>query len=238
MIHSLHGPVLLDDAFGALLSFYLTLMLQYVERPIVCGSKIEYGIPFFDDLDATEKAIVLHRITYGMFDPESSLLGENAYHAAALAALENFAKTTIDTEIQTRFWSAKKYGKEDRGNRALIISAFQTRYPYDRCPSVESTDTLIFVQMIDRLFSEIRPKPYFLMADVPKTKRKILMERLAIPDDYFAPLEGKDRIPDKERMIHCKILLAGAISQCEAVLNHWLKTNRTSTAARVVEAIS
>ena len=238
MIHSLHGPVLLNDAFGALLAYKLAIMLKYVARPKVCGDKVEFGIPFYDDLDATEKAITLHRIITGMFDPESPVLKENAYHAAALAALENGLKESIELEINMRGWFEEKYGKEDRIVRALIISAFQTRYPHDRCSFVESTDTLIFLQMIDRLFSEIRLKPYFLIADVPKTKRKILMERLAVPDDYFAPLEGKNKMPEKDRKERCRVLLLDAMDICLSTTHHWLKTDRTSAAARVAEAIS
>ena len=72
--------------------------------------------------------------------------------------------------------------------------------------------------MIDRLFVDIRLQPYYLLADVPKTKRGILLNRLAIPDDYFAPLEGKEKIPEKERQEQCRFLLAYAMNICESVL--------------------
>ena len=218
MINSLNGPVLLNDAFGALLSFNLALMLKYVGHPKASGSKVEYGVPFFDDLDATEKAIALHTIIVAMFDPESPLLKETAYHTATLAALENYMKEGVKREIEMRYWSENKYGKEDCILRKLTIAAFQSRYPLDQCPDAESIEAVTFTRMIDRLFADIRPQPYFLIADVPKTKRSILMKRLAAPDEYFAPLEGKEKMPENERQEQYRFLLTDAMSICESVL--------------------
>ena len=218
MINSLNGPVLLNDAFGALLAFHLACMLRYVERPRVCGSNIEYGVPFFDDLDATEKAIALHTVTVAMFDSESPLLKETAYHAATLAALENFIKAGVKREIEMRHWSKKKYGKEDRFSRTQTIAAFHSRYPLDQCPDAESIDVRCFVQMIDRLMADIRIQPYFLMAGIPKTKRSVLMKRLDVPDDYFAPLDGMKKMPEKERMKQCRFRIVDAMRLCESVL--------------------
>jgi hypothetical protein len=236
MINSLNGPVLLNDAFGALLSFNLAIMLKYVENPKVCGDKVEYGVPLFDDLDAAEKATILHRIVSSLFDSEAPVLKDNAYNAAALTALENYIKKTVEREIEMQNWSQQKFGKEDRIERTLTIAAFQSRYPHDTCPTAESSETLTFVKMIDRLFSEIRPKPHFLIADVPKTKRKILMQRLAVPNDYFAPLEGKNKIPEKDRREQCRVLLADAMHQCGGMIHRHLQT-RTASAAMVAQEI-
>jgi len=185
MINSRNGPALLNEAFGALLAFNLGIMLKYAERPKVCGDKVVYNVPFYDDLDTTEKAITLHRIVSGLFDPDAPVLNETAYHASALAALENCVKDNIELEIDMQGWSLNKYGKEGRIERAMTISAFQTLCPYDRCPCVDSSDMTTFMKMIDRLFAEIRPRPYFLIAEVPKAKRKILMQRLAVPRRLF-----------------------------------------------------
>ena len=237
MIQSQNGPVLLNDAFGALLSFNLAIMLKYVEHLKVCGDKVEYDIPFYDDLDATEKAITLHQIVSCLFDPEAPILEETAFHAAALAALENCIKNTVELEIDMNGWFWNKYGREDRIVRAMTISAFQTLYPYAGCPCVDSSDTAAFMKMIDRLFTEIRPRPYFLMAEVPKTKRKILMQRLAVPDDYFAPRKGKNKISEKEKWELCRVLLADAMIRCQSMINGYLRTNRNAAAVRIAEEI-
>ena len=230
MINSIDGPIQLRDAFGALLAYKLTTMMNYVERPIVCGEKVEYGVPFFDDLDAIEKAVVLHVITTAIYNPESPVLNETAYHAAALAALENRAKTGIELEIKTRHWSKKKYGDEPRSLRALTIMAFQSRYPTIPCPDVESVETSTFVKMIERLFAEIRPRLYFFMADVPEPKRAELMKRSSVPKDYFdspEDMKSAKEMPEEDRLELQRSLLADAKAQCMSVLTDWSQTERS-----------
>jgi len=230
MINSLDGPILLRDAFGALLAYKLILMLSSIERPIVCGDKIEYGVPFFDDLEAFEKAVVLYAITTAMCNPESPVLNETAYHAAALAALENCAKTGIELEIKTKSWSKKKYGDETRTLRALTIMTFQSRFPTIPCPDVESVEISAFVKMIDRLFAEIRPRSYFYMADVPEPKRAELMKRSSVPDDYFDLLEdmkSAKEMPEEDRLELQRSLLADAKNQCMSMLADWMQKERS-----------
>ena len=135
--------------------------MRYIEQPKVCGSKVEYGVPFFDDLDATEKAIVLHRIIYSLFDPASEPLKDSVYNAAALAALENRMKKTINLEIDMRHWHKKKYKIDGYDVRRHMITAYHSQYPRDDVPSLDSSEASVFEKMIDRLFSEIRPRPYF-----------------------------------------------------------------------------
>ena len=238
MINSLDGPVLLNDAFGALLGFNIAAMLNYIENPKVCGDEVEYGVPFFDDLRADQKAIALYKIVVGMFSPTSPILKENAHHAAAFMALENHVKKGIGTEIKTRHWSKKKYGKENRIQRALTIAAFKSRYPRSVCPDAEAVETSAFVKMIDRLFTDIRPKPYFLIADVPKAKRSTLMKRLALPDDYFEPLEGKTKMSEKDRIEQRQVLLGNTRIECIAVLNHWIQSDRSVSAKMVAKELS
>jgi hypothetical protein len=237
MINSLDGPVLLNDAFGALLSYNLSLMLNYVEKPKVCGDKVEYGIPFFDDLDAIEKAVSLHGIAVSMFDSKSPILKETAYHVATFAALENHMKAFITTEIDTRHWSKKKYGEESCILRALIIAAFKSRYPRVVCLAVGSTEAAAFAKMIGRLMVDIKPQPYFLMADVSSTKRNHLMKRLAIPSDYFAPLNIGKTVSKKDKQEKCQTLLADARSKCLSMLTHWLQTDRTPLAAMIAKEL-
>ena len=230
MINSIDGPILLRDAFGALLAYKLMIMMNYVEHPKVCGDKVEHGVPFFDDLDLLEKAVVLRDITTAMFNPDSPILNETAYHAAALAALENRAKIGVELEIKTRSWSKKKYGDETRTLRALIIMAFKSCYPTLPCPVVESAETSTFVKMIDRLFAEIRPRSYFLMADVPEPKRAELMKRSSVPEDYFDP--PKDMIDAKEmseedRLEQQRSLHADVKAQCMSLLTDWSQTERS-----------
>jgi hypothetical protein len=213
MIQSLDGPVLMNNAFGTLLSFNLSLMLKRVENPKICGEKAEYGVPFFDDLDGIEKATLLHSVIVALFDPQAPLLKESAYHAATLIALENYVKKNVSLEINMQDWFKKKYGEEMHCLRELTVAAFQSRYPNDCCPQVESTDTVVFVKMIDRLFADIRPKPYFF-ADVPKTKRKDLIRRLALPNDYFVPLGRRKNIPEKDKKEQCRILLSESMDVC------------------------
>jgi hypothetical protein len=236
MINSIDGPILLRDAFGALLAYKLTLMLNYVERPIVCGVKVEYGVPFFDDLGAFEKAAVLHAVTTAVFNPESPVLSENAYHAAALAALENLAKTNIEQEIRLRFLTQKRYGVEGGTFRALTIMAFQSRYPTLPCPGVESIETLTFGKMTDRLFAEIRPRSYFLMADVPEPKCAELMKRSSVPEDYFdSPEDIKSAkvMSEEDRLELQRSLLADAKERCMSLLADWLQNERSELTAFV-----
>jgi len=235
MINSLDGPVLLRDAFGALLAFNLGLMLKYVERPKVCGDKVEYGVPFFDDLDVIEKAVSLHALASAMFTHESPIAIETAYHAAALTALENYVKDGIEREITMRHWSKDKYGREDKLLRLLTIIAFQSRFPLIPCPGADSIETRTFVNMINRLFAEIRPRSYFLLADVPEEKRTDLMKRSSVPDDYFDPLEDLEKKSEEDRRELQRSLLADAMNQCESMLNFWAQTDRSELVPLVVE---
>ncbi len=224
MTPSHRSPVFRDDAFGTLAAFPLTMMLHYVEHPIRCGDKVEYGIPFFDDLDAAAKTVTLHQLAVCLCDLETEMFPENVYTASALAALENFTKETVAHEVEMREWSRKKYGEENQQVRKSIVAAYRSRYPHDAVPEMETNNPLSFVNAVDRLFSEMRPKPYYWLADTPPSKRKELMERLAVPADYFEPFFGKDKMTEKEREEHCRLLLAEAISMCESLLKRNIQT--------------
>ena len=231
MLNSLDGPILLHDAFGALLAFKLATMLQSIERPIVCGNKIEHGVPFFDDLDAADKTVALHALVTTMFTRESPILNENAYHSAALTALENHVKVGVEREITMRYWSKEKYGHENRLLRTLIILAFQSRHPMIPCPTVESVETSTFIKLIDRLFANIRPKSYFFMADVPEPKRTELMKRSFVPDNYFDPLEETKNMSEEDRQELQRSLLADAMNRCESMLSDWRQADLATLTA-------
>ena len=165
MIQSENGPVLPNNSFGMLLSFHLTIMLFYADKQGRGKRKVEYVIPFFDDLDFAAKTATLYQLTLCLFDPDAELLPENVYTASALAALENFVQESVRQEVEMRHWYKKKYGEEEHAVRSMVLTAYQSRFPHDECPDENSHDVSAFQCAASRLFSEIRPKPYYWLVE-------------------------------------------------------------------------
>jgi hypothetical protein len=186
-------------------------MLLYVDKQSRGQKKREYGIPFFDDLDHGTKLFLLHQLAISLSTTEDVLPTENVYADSLLAALENFVKESVVQEIETKNWSSKKFGSETKTIRELLLNAYASSFPKDDCPEM-SSDISIFHAVVDRLFSAIRPKPYYWLADTELTKRKELMARLNIPNEYFETLT---KILSEEQSVS---LVNETIGICESIM--------------------
>ncbi len=218
MIQPQNKAIRLFHSFRMLLGFHLVMMLSYAAKQARGQRKAEYGIPFFDDLDSATKIAVLHELAQRLND-ENDFVAENVTIASALAALENFVQDSVRQEMETRMWSREKFGEETTAIRELVIAAYQSRFPKDECPDVQTSNAAVFASAACRLFSEIRPKPYYWLADTELPKRKELMERLNIPNDYFEPFGGKSEMTEEQ----CQSMLHAAIELCEDMMKQYIK---------------
>ncbi|HBT75594.1 MAG TPA: hypothetical protein DEB39_01420 [Planctomycetaceae bacterium] len=103
-----------------LLAFHLTMMLLQADRQARGRRKVEYGIPFFDDLAPAAKIAVLRKLAFSLLDDEAEPLPDNVHTASALAALEYFVQESVRGELMTRRWSREKFGEETTAIRELI----------------------------------------------------------------------------------------------------------------------
>ena len=108
-------------------------------------------------------------------------------------------KDKADEQDQEIDGKVQDLAEKDSDLRALTIIAFQSRFPLIPCPDVDYIETATFLKMLNRLFAEIRPRSYFLLADVPEAKRSNHMKRSSVPDDYFDPLEDLEKMPEEDR---------------------------------------
>lgn len=218
MIQPQNKAIRLFHSFRMLLCFHLVMMLLYAGKQARGQRKTEYGIPFFDDLDSATKIAVLHELAQRLND-ENDFVAKNVTIASALAALENFVQDSVRGEWETRMWSREKFGEETTAIRELVIAAYQSRFPKDECPDVKTSNAAVFASAACRLFSVIRPKPYYWPADAELPKRKELMERLNIPNDYFEPFGDKSEMTDEQ----CQSMLHAAIGLCEDMMKQYIK---------------
>ncbi len=100
-----------------------------------------------------------------------------------------------------------------------LIAAYQGRFPKDESPEMERSDPATFAEAVDRLFAAIRPKPYFWLASTPLPERKELMERLAVPADYFEPLFDESEMAEES----CPAMLDEAVERCENMMKRFIQ---------------
>lgn len=186
MIRTLDGDQILQGEFGTLLAVNVATMLYRIEKLPRGNKNVEFGVPFFDDLDFYPKIIAFHDVAVSLFERKMPPLPANAFYDSTLTAICRDICDSVESEIKMKHWSRNKFGEENRFFRMLVRDAFRTRYPNHALNVVfDWDDTTLFAMMSKRLIGEIMPEQYFLLADVEMKKRTTLMQRLGIPDDYF-----------------------------------------------------
>lgn len=186
MIKTLDGDQILQGEFGTLLAVNVATMMYRLEKLPRGNRNVEYGVPFFDDLDFYPKIIAFHDVAVSLFERKMPPLPVNAFYDSTLTAICRDICDSVKSEIEMKHWSRNKFGEEDRLLRMLVRDAFRARYPNHALNVIfDWNDTTLFAMMAKRLIGEIMPEQHFLLADVEMEKRTTLMQRLGIPDDYF-----------------------------------------------------
>lgn len=238
MYKTLDGSETFSGAFGSLLAMTIIPMLRYVKNPYLCNTKVEFGVPFFDDLDAIGKARLLYETQNALFNSNSEPPADNAYAAATIHAVCRYIVKKLNTEIKTRNHTKKKYGKELCHVRALVLAAFRERYPkHPFSPPIDSADLDLFTKMAERLSAEILPYPYFLMTELEPEKRNELAKRMDVPDDYFSDSVAK--VPEccDDPDSYLDAILDDTLNLCLSVCTNWLDRDHGLYAEIVRESL-
>lgn len=183
MIQTIDGPWTLCDDLGALFATSVCLMTKWADKQ-ARGNRLleEYGVPFYDDLDCHAKSFALADVTEALFDANTPL-PETAWHAATLTAVCKSIEKSVVREIEMRRWSKHKLGFENYHCRDMIRAAYAASHEAPWW--VENNDSDGFLRLAKRLTADFLPPAYFLLAEVEPEKRKNLMQRMQIPEDYF-----------------------------------------------------
>ncbi|MGL6196090.1 MAG: hypothetical protein ACRC2T_14840 [Thermoguttaceae bacterium] len=186
MIRTLTGDQFLQGDLGTLVAVNVAMMAKSIEKLSRGNKNVEYGVPFFDDLDFYPKTIAFHDVVISLFDRKMPPLPENAWYASTLTAICRNIEETVVAEIKMKHWSKMKFDEENRFIRILVRNAFLSLYPkHPLNLAVDWNDATMFALMAKRLVNELKPEQYFLLAAVEKEKRETLIKRIGIPNDYF-----------------------------------------------------
>ena len=230
MINTLDGPKVLSGAFGAMYARSILTMLRNIEHPKVVGEKIEYGVPYFDDMDADQKAILLYDVTRAFFT-ESNCLAKNASYAATIDAICCNFTQMVALEIEMRFWTQKKYGKDACNLRASLLAAFHEQYPnHPMTLDVLSDDTETFTKMSKRLSNEIVLDKNYLLAYAELKQGDSLTERMQIPTSYFDVISETQQIDRTD-------LINDANQLCMKAYTDWLSNDTGPYASEIKNGI-
>jgi len=224
MIPTQNGNTVLRGDLGVLFALSIAHIAYFVDRlsRIRNNRNVEYGVPFFDDLDFLPKALLLSDVTDALFDSKVTPLPKNAWHDAALTAVCQNVEETVARGIMNRGPVKPKYGYNESQFRAMVLAAFQSLYPghHDNMRG-NSYDEAAFRSMAKQLTAWFMPTPWFTIVDMEPEKRDTLMKCMGVPRDYFEiPSFGIEEMTKKAKQERCLNVLGKTIFQCTAIFTH------------------
>ena len=215
MIHIQSGDTVLRGDLGALFACSIAQMAYCVAKRSRGNKNVEFGVPFFDDLDFLPKALLLSEVSTALFDPQVAPLSKNAWHDATLTAVCKNVEMTVARAI-IKGPPNYKYASSDSKIKEMVLAAFQSLYPGHHGNNMRrySNDEAAFHAMAKRLAADFTPNPWFLVADVEPKKRDTLMQRMNIPQNYFEIPFSIGKTTKMAMRERCGHILDNILGQC------------------------